>query len=128
MSKGMWTKHFTPEGKPFYFNAAQSRSVWRSPPDSIIHEAPNLKKPELSVAMETEDPHNQQHVLNNAAVDNLLATLIGPAETSFLPPPVSLEISMQSSEPHQTSVEKRPEIDDNAKNQAMYEIIKYFSC
>lgn len=45
MSKGMWTKHYTEDGKIFYFNAAQNRSVWTTPFDAIIHEAPNLQKP-----------------------------------------------------------------------------------
>ncbi len=41
----MWTKHYTEDGKIFYFNAAQNRSVWTTPFDAIIHEAPNLQKP-----------------------------------------------------------------------------------
>lgn len=45
--KGMWTKHFTKEGKVYYFNAALNKSVWNSPPsDTVVHEAPNLKIPE----------------------------------------------------------------------------------
>jgi hypothetical protein len=43
MSKGMWTKHFTHEGKAFYFNPALNRSVWNPPSDAITHEAPNAK-------------------------------------------------------------------------------------
>ncbi len=39
----MWTKHLTTEGKVFYFNAAQNRSVWNPPPESVVHEAPNIK-------------------------------------------------------------------------------------
>jgi hypothetical protein len=45
MSKGMWTKQLTVEGKTFYFNAAQQRSEWQPPSDAIIHEAPQLQPP-----------------------------------------------------------------------------------
>ena len=43
---GIWTKHFTVEGKVYFYNAAQNRSLW-SPPrtDSIIHEAANARPP-----------------------------------------------------------------------------------
>ncbi|RYH29853.1 hypothetical protein EON65_07170 [archaeon] len=43
MSNGMWTKHITEGGKVFYYNAEQNRSLWQPPPDSMVHEAPNLK-------------------------------------------------------------------------------------
>lgn len=43
MSKGMWTKCLTAEGKAFYYNAAQNRSVWVPPSEAVVHEAPNLK-------------------------------------------------------------------------------------
>ena len=52
MSKGMWTKHYTPEGKIFYFNAALNKSLWNPPLDAIIHEAPNLYKPEPQIVSE----------------------------------------------------------------------------
>lgn len=42
MSKGMWTKHIASDGRTFYFNAAQNRSVWQPPHDAVLHEAPNL--------------------------------------------------------------------------------------
>jgi|EP00596_Hydrurales_sp_CCMP1899_P004262 hypothetical protein len=45
MSNGIWTKHFSVEGKIFYFNAAQNRSLWIAPQDSIIHEAVNARPP-----------------------------------------------------------------------------------
>lgn len=48
MAKGMWTKHFTPSGKAYYFNASQNMSLWEPPRDSIIHEAPNLRNPASS--------------------------------------------------------------------------------
>lgn len=41
----MWTKHLTADGKAFYYNASQNRSVWTAPSDSVVHEAPNLKAP-----------------------------------------------------------------------------------
>jgi hypothetical protein len=45
MSNGMWTKHFSVEGKIYYFNAAQNRSLWIAPQDSIVHEAVNARPP-----------------------------------------------------------------------------------
>lgn len=45
MSKGIWTKHFSVDGKIYFYNAAQNRSVWVPPADSIIHEAINAKPP-----------------------------------------------------------------------------------
>lgn len=52
MVKGMWTKQYAADGKAFYFNAAQNRSVWQPPPDSIVHEAPELYQP-------TEEDYNR---------------------------------------------------------------------
>ena len=45
MSKGIWTKHFSPEGKAYYFNAAENRSVWQPPANANTHEATNLAIP-----------------------------------------------------------------------------------
>jgi hypothetical protein len=45
MSRGMWTKQYTSNGTPFYYNATLGRSVWKPPPDGIVHEAECLKKP-----------------------------------------------------------------------------------
>lgn len=45
MSKGIWTKHFSVDGKIYFYNAAQNRSLWVPPADSIIHEAINAKPP-----------------------------------------------------------------------------------
>ena len=45
MSKGIWTKQFTVEGKSYYFNAAQNRSLWAPPADSEVHDAAGLKIP-----------------------------------------------------------------------------------
>jgi hypothetical protein len=42
---GIWTKHFTVDGKVYYYNSAQNRSLWSAPPDSITHEAPNARPP-----------------------------------------------------------------------------------
>lgn len=43
MSHGMWTKYVTEDGKVFYYNAEQNRSLWQPPVDSLVHEAPCLK-------------------------------------------------------------------------------------
>ena len=45
MSKGIWTKHFSVDGKVYFYNAAQNRSLWVPPTDSIIHEAVNARPP-----------------------------------------------------------------------------------
>ena len=45
MSKGIWTKHFSVDGKTYYYNAAQNRSLWTPPPDSVVHEAINIRPP-----------------------------------------------------------------------------------
>ena len=50
MSKGMWTKHYASDGtRFFYYNASKKQSLWQPPPDSVIHEAPNLKPQETLV-------------------------------------------------------------------------------
>jgi hypothetical protein len=47
MSKGMWTKQYTVDGRVFYFNAGLNKSVWALPSnDVVVHEAPFLRKPE----------------------------------------------------------------------------------
>jgi hypothetical protein len=45
MSRGIWTKHLSVNGKAYFYNSAQNRSVWIPPPESIIHEAINMKPP-----------------------------------------------------------------------------------
>jgi len=45
MSKGMWTKHFSNDGKIFYYNAHLNKSLWTAPSEAIVYEAPNLKHP-----------------------------------------------------------------------------------
>ena len=49
MSKGMWTKQYSPTGKMFYFNASQNLSVWHPPVDSVIHDAPYIKSQTVDV-------------------------------------------------------------------------------
>jgi hypothetical protein len=48
----MWTKHLTSDGRSFYYNAAQNRSLWHPPSGACVHEAVNIKIP---VAEELED-------------------------------------------------------------------------
>lgn len=45
MSKGIWTKHLSIDGKAYFYNAGQNRSLWMPPPDSIVHEAINIRPP-----------------------------------------------------------------------------------
>jgi hypothetical protein len=83
MSKGMWTKQYTKEGKTFYYNASQNKSVWTPPMDSVVHEAPRLKKPEES----QEEVLQVQDIA--AETDTVLNPLdsIQPLPQAFLPPP-----------------------------------------
>ena len=41
----MWTKRFSSNGTPFYYNATHSKSCWKPPADAIVHEAEHLKRP-----------------------------------------------------------------------------------
>jgi hypothetical protein len=77
MSKGMWTKQFTKEGKAFYYNAAQNRSVWHPPSDSVVHEAPQLKIP-------SDEPLSTLEVPAQATTDTVSQIESSP---SFSPPP-----------------------------------------
>ncbi|CAE7784862.1 unnamed protein product, partial [Symbiodinium microadriaticum] len=43
--KGMWTKRFSSNGMPFYYNSTLNKSCWKPPPDAIVLEAENLKRP-----------------------------------------------------------------------------------
>ena len=43
MNVGMWTKHLNRDGAVFLYNAAQSKSVWILPNDSVVLEPPNLQ-------------------------------------------------------------------------------------
>ena len=43
----MWTKHFSIDGKVYYFNAALCKSQWSPPSDGVVHEAPNAKPPPI---------------------------------------------------------------------------------
>lgn len=42
--QGMWTRQFTPEGVPFYFNATLNKSLWKAPPNSVVLESDRLKE------------------------------------------------------------------------------------
>lgn len=33
------------DGKAYFYNAGQNRSLWTPPPDSIVHEAINIRPP-----------------------------------------------------------------------------------
>jgi hypothetical protein len=79
----MWTKHLTAEGKAFYFNASQNRSVWVPPSDSVIHEAPNLQRP--TVGDETKPTQSTDSVPSNDNED--LSLKVAPQATDTLPVP-----------------------------------------
>ena len=61
----MWTKHYTSDGKAYYYNAAQDRSLWHAPKDSIIHEAVNLVNPTTLTTVNPPDI-----VANSSQIDS----------------------------------------------------------
>mmetsp|Transcript_6500 Transcript_6500/g.5829 ORF Transcript_6500/g.5829 Transcript_6500/m.5829 type:complete len:209 (+) Transcript_6500:54-680(+) len=60
MATGIWTKHLDINGRVYYYNAAQSRSVWFPPKDAAIHEALNISIPETINNIE-----NSNNINNN---------------------------------------------------------------
>ena len=42
--QGMWTRQFTPDGTPFYFNATLNKSLWKPPPNAVVLESEKLKE------------------------------------------------------------------------------------
>ena len=72
----MWTKCYSADGsKVFYYNSAKNESSWTAPPDSIVHEAINLKPPRIEIDERVEN--NEQNYSNtttlqpsNPSIDN----------------------------------------------------------
>lgn len=97
MSRGMWTKHFTSDGKQFYYNATKNISMWNYPPDSIIHEAPNAKPPPQSTTDERShfisapptDPVQFTHVEAAPLLAPQIAVSV-PYSVLPVPPPQSV--------------------------------------
>ena len=59
----MWTKCYSADGsKVFYYNSAKNESSWTPPPDSIIHEAINLKPPIVELHEHIE---NSEQIYSN---------------------------------------------------------------
>ncbi len=88
----MWTKHFTADGKVFYFNAAVNRSVWSPPNDAVIHEAPNAKPPSQSELINSNDNFHplcadippQQHYSYLDQSQNIIAAPIGHGNSTIV--------------------------------------------
>lgn len=69
----MWTKCLTPEGRPFYYNAVQNESLWQPPAEAVIHEAANLKIPEITPSgdnIESSDQFLAEVLALNEAVQS----------------------------------------------------------
>lgn len=69
MSRGIWTKHLSVDGKAYFYNSAQNRSVWIPPPESIIHEAINMRPPtyiELAGASSSYGKSSENDVMSNS--------------------------------------------------------------
>ena len=84
MSKGMWTKHFSVEGKVYYYNAALNKSQWSPPSDAIVHEAVNAKPP-LKKEVEEGEEESTSVVLPGNAV-NPTPMSVDMTQLGFLPP------------------------------------------
>jgi hypothetical protein len=97
MTKGMWTKCISNDGKVFYFNASQNRSAWNPPPDSIIHEAPNLRQPIPLIEQTRNDEayHDFQNILTTKTDNyrNEDASLTHFNENIYEPTKVSIAVS-----------------------------------
>lgn len=81
----MWTKHFTCDGKVFYFNAALNRSTWNTPTDAVIHEAPNAKPPSspiLNHLISATSQENPQNVVSNIHQPSPIVPLTHPSYES----------------------------------------------
>lgn len=76
---GMWTKQLTSDGRAYYYNSAQNRSLWAPPndPSAIIHEAPFLQAP---TAEELEAIRNDE--ANEMYSAQLLRGTFAPANPS----------------------------------------------
>lgn len=59
MSKGMWTKQLTVDGRVFYYNSTHNKSQWHQPsPVEVLHEALHLSIPQIS-SHSSSDSHSQ---------------------------------------------------------------------
>lgn len=71
---GMYTKHFSQDGKVYYYNASLNKSVWSPPTDNpqiIVHEAPNLEKNTNELAVESFFAPNQ-NAYNSVPADSTI--------------------------------------------------------
>lgn len=72
MSKGIWTRHFSEEGKTFYYNASKNMSLWQPPPDSIVHEAANWQQ--SHVYQQPKNPVPQSTAVGTATYGSSYST------------------------------------------------------
>lgn len=85
----MWTKHLMEEGKAYYFNASQNRSVWNPPPDSVVHEASKLLRPSEQQTLEPT-PITSPAVTSSINTEN--STTISPSPISVLQQEMTLSV------------------------------------
>ncbi len=78
----MWTKQYTIEGKPFYHNITQNRSLWTAPPDEVVHEAEQLVNPANLSPKSLEKYKNEKAARD--LDDILLPPPAVPAETVLI--------------------------------------------
>ena len=70
----MWTKHFTSDGKIFYYNCTLSKSMWHPPQDAVVHDAVNARPPEPESAAEIERRKNLEAAMAFTIDSTILQT------------------------------------------------------
>ena len=70
----MWTKQYTVDGKIFYYNSTQNKSIWHPPIGSEIHEAANLLYPQNYPVQSMYPSNYQPSYQNNFNPSNSLIT------------------------------------------------------
>lgn len=87
MSRGMWTKCYSLDGsKVFYYNSAKNESSWIAPPDSIIHEAVNLKPPSQTTNIDEFVGTNNENNNINAVTKTETKPIIANLESHYNQP------------------------------------------
>ena len=69
----MWTKQYTLDGKIYYYNSMQNKSVWYPPIGSEIHEAINLQYPQFNYHAQSNVYTNYEnnYISNSAYIQNV---------------------------------------------------------
>lgn len=97
MSKGMWCKQvkesclvrsnynmaqLTDSGDIFYYNSTLNKSVWKAPPDTIIFQAQNLKRPRDIQKLDVENFINDVINSDNPIPQSPISKTSAPSDTT----------------------------------------------